>query len=291
MARRHHATMQQLDGLRAKFAGITGRFVGTVETAAGAWLGGTIEGRTDGGTVLKVPINLGVGVLFLAAGHLEARGRAWSAHLNNLGNGFVGSYIAATGYAFGKRWKETGKIFGGGGHPWSHPYDGWRAIGSGSGSGGPRRPLRGADGRDRAAHAGGCAACAPVDRLALDTQISRSGPDAPSLRRRVRARPRGRRLLRREGPSSAQRPADLEREDRGSVSCFPLLRARMRSAQATALSRKVSSWQFVLLSSILARCRRFSPAGTTSSARRSATGATASTAVAATPGTVATRTP
>ena len=124
MARRHHATMKQLDGLRDKFAGITGRFVGTVETAAGAWLGGTIEGRTDGGTVLKVPINLGVGVLFLAAGHLELAGAQWSAHLNNLGNGFVGSYIAATGYAFGKRWKETGKIFGGGGHPWSHPYDG-----------------------------------------------------------------------------------------------------------------------------------------------------------------------
>ena len=126
MARRHHATMQKLDGLREKFAGITGRFVGTVETAAGAWLGGAIEGRTSGGTVLNVPINLGAGVLFLVAGHLEMAGRDWSDHLNNLGNGFIGSYLAATGYAFGKRWKETGKLLGGGGHPWSHPYEnGW----------------------------------------------------------------------------------------------------------------------------------------------------------------------
>ncbi len=124
MARRHHQTMKKLDGLRGKFAGLTERFVGTIETGAGAWLGGTIEGRTGGGTVLKVPINLGVGVLLLAAGHLDLAGPQWSGHLNNVGNGFLGSYIAATGYAFGKRWKETGKLFGGGGHPWTSPYDG-----------------------------------------------------------------------------------------------------------------------------------------------------------------------
>lgn len=129
MARRHHATMKQLDGLREKFAGFTQRFIGTIETGAGAWLGGTIEGRTGGGTVLKIPINLGVGAILLAAGHLDLAGDQWSEHLNNLGNGFIGSYVAATGYAFGKRWKETGKMFGGGGHPWSDPYDqtpGWQ---------------------------------------------------------------------------------------------------------------------------------------------------------------------
>ncbi len=126
MARRHHATMKKFDALREKFAGITSRFVGTVETAAGAWLGGTIEGRTEGGTVLKVPINLGVGAILLAAGHFELAGAEWSGHLNNLGNGFVGSYLAATGYSFGKRWRETKSIFGGGGHPWTRPYEnGW----------------------------------------------------------------------------------------------------------------------------------------------------------------------
>lgn len=127
MARRHHATMKKLDGLREKFSGITQRFVGTLEVGAGSWIGGAIEGRTSGGTVLKVPINLGVGALLLAAGHLDLAGDQWSEHLNNLGNGFIGSYIAATGYAFGKRWKETGKMFGGGGHPWAQPYEqnGW----------------------------------------------------------------------------------------------------------------------------------------------------------------------
>jgi hypothetical protein len=123
MAKRHHATMKKLDGLRDKFSGITERFVGTIEVGAGAWLGGAIEGRTGGGTVLRVPINLGVGALLLVAGHLDLAGDQWSGHLNNLGNGLIGSYVSATGYAFGKRWRETGKLFGGGGHPWTSPYE------------------------------------------------------------------------------------------------------------------------------------------------------------------------
>jgi len=123
MARRHHATMKQLDGLRGRLAGMTGRFVGTVEVGVASWLGGAIEGRTGGGTFLKIPINLGVGALFLAAAHLDLAGPQWSGHLNNLGNGFLGSYVAASGYSFGKTWKETGKMFGGGGAPWTHPYE------------------------------------------------------------------------------------------------------------------------------------------------------------------------
>src|SRR4029079_2781484 len=122
MARRHHATMKKLDDIRQKVSGITGRFVGTVETGAGAWLGGVTEGRTSGGTVLGIPINLGVGALLLAVGHFELAGAGASDHLNNVGNGLVGSYVAATGYAFGKRWRDTGKVLGGGGHPWAHPY-------------------------------------------------------------------------------------------------------------------------------------------------------------------------
>lgn len=126
MARRHHATMKKLDGIREKVAGITGRFIGTAETAAGAWIGGAIEGRTAGGTVLRIPINLGVGAILLAVGHLDLVGADWSNHVNNVGNGFIDSYVAATGYAFGKRWRETGKVFGGGGHPWTSPYEnGW----------------------------------------------------------------------------------------------------------------------------------------------------------------------
>ena len=126
MARRHHATMKKLDGIREKFGGITQRAVSTIEMGAGAWLGGTIEGRTGGASLGPLPINLGVGVLLLAAGHLDLAGDKYSEHLNNIGNGFIGSYLAATGYAFGKRWKETGKVLGGGGHPWTRPYEnGW----------------------------------------------------------------------------------------------------------------------------------------------------------------------
>jgi hypothetical protein len=125
MARRHHATMKKLDGIQERYSGVTKRLIGTAETGAGAWIGGAIEGRTAGGTVLKFPINLGVGALLLGAGFLKLAG-PWSDHLNNIGNGFIGSYVAATGYSFGKRWRETGKILGGGGHPWAHPYEtGW----------------------------------------------------------------------------------------------------------------------------------------------------------------------
>lgn len=145
MARRHHATMKQLDGLREKFSGMTRGFVGTLETGAGAWLGGAIEGRTGGGTVMHVPLNLGAGLLLLTAGHLNLAGEQHSEHLNNLGNGFVGSYVAATGYAFGKRMKETGKLFGGGGHPFTEPYaNGWSQENSGPGPGlaeGPATPV------------------------------------------------------------------------------------------------------------------------------------------------------
>jgi hypothetical protein len=88
-----------------------------------------LEGRLGGLSVGPLPVNLLIGVGFLGAGLLVAghtSGERYSEHFSNLGNGFVGSYLAATGYAFGKRWKETNSIFGGGGRPWTHPYEnGW----------------------------------------------------------------------------------------------------------------------------------------------------------------------
>jgi len=147
MARRHHATMKELDGLRAKFSGFTKGFISTLETGAGAWIGGAIEGRTGGGTVMQVPLNLGAGLFLLTLGHLNLAGEQNSEHLNNLGNGFVGSYVAATGYAFGKRWRETGKLTGGGGHPFTAPYEnGWSPENAGPGPGlaaGPASAVQG----------------------------------------------------------------------------------------------------------------------------------------------------
>jgi hypothetical protein len=121
MARRHHATMKKLDGIRERITGVTQRFVGTLEAATGAWIGGALEGRTGGAALGPLPINLLAGVALIAGSHLNVAGK-WNDDLTHVGNGLVGSWAAATGYAFGKRWKDTGKMFGGGGHPWGHPY-------------------------------------------------------------------------------------------------------------------------------------------------------------------------
>ena len=126
MARRHHATMQKLDGIREKFSGYAQKSFGLLETGAGAWAGGLIEGRFGGAALGPLPINLLAGAGFLIAGYAGLGGEKYSEHFNNLGNGLVASYTSAIGYAFGKRWKETGKMLGGGGHPWAHPYEnGW----------------------------------------------------------------------------------------------------------------------------------------------------------------------
>jgi hypothetical protein len=126
MAKRNHATMKKLDAVQEKFSLLKGRWTGTLETAGGAWLGGTIEGRTGGGAIGPIPFNLGLGLVLIGAGHFGNRspGRlgAWSEDLNSVGNGVLASWAAATGFAFGKRWKESGHVLGGGGHPWSHPY-------------------------------------------------------------------------------------------------------------------------------------------------------------------------
>jgi hypothetical protein len=128
--------------MRAKFAGVTGRFVGTLEVGTASWLGGALEGRTGGKAFGPVPLNLGAGLVLVALGHMNVGGALFakrtssadgsttesvmlasssSDHLNNLGNGFIGSYLAATGFAWGRKWKETGKMFGH--HSWSQAYD------------------------------------------------------------------------------------------------------------------------------------------------------------------------
>jgi hypothetical protein len=126
MARRHHATMQKLDSLRAKITDYAHKSFGLLETGAGAWVGGLVEGKFGGAALGPLPYNLLAGVGFLVAGHMNLGGVQYSKHLENIGNGMVASYTSALGYSFGKRWRETGKAFGGGGSPWMHPYEnGW----------------------------------------------------------------------------------------------------------------------------------------------------------------------
>lgn len=147
MAKRHHATMKKLDGIKEKISLYTQKSFGLLETGFGSWTGGLLEGRTGGASLGPVPLNLGIGVVLATVGaiagarkekvtvteevtadfrRVTAQRDQIGEHLTNLGNGFIGSYLAATGYAFGKRWKETGKVLGGGGHPWTQPYEnGW----------------------------------------------------------------------------------------------------------------------------------------------------------------------
>jgi hypothetical protein len=127
LARRHHATMRKLDGMREQITGISHHAFSLAETGAGAWLGGAIEGKYDGYALGPLPINLLAGIGFLVAGYAKLGGATYSQHFENFGNGLVSSWAAAIGYAFGKRWRETGKAFGGGGHPWAQPYaeGGW----------------------------------------------------------------------------------------------------------------------------------------------------------------------
>jgi hypothetical protein len=114
MAKRHHDTMRKFDAYKAKFAGLASKFVSTLEVSGGAFLGGVVEGKTDGGLLMKVvPINLAAGAALLVVGHLPwAEERGVDAHLNNVGNGLVAGYVASKGYAFGKHWHDTGKLFG-----------------------------------------------------------------------------------------------------------------------------------------------------------------------------------
>ncbi len=121
IAQHAHRVHRKHEALKAKFKGFTERFVSTLEVGAGAYLGGVLEGRTNDGKVLHVPINLGAGLLALAAAHLDLAGREWSGHLNNLGNGFVASYAGRAGYHFGEKWLHEGFGAAFGRHPMAPP--------------------------------------------------------------------------------------------------------------------------------------------------------------------------
>jgi len=112
MARRHHATMQKLDGIREKVLGVSQKTFGVLETGFGAWLGGVVEGRSGGWALGPLPVNLLAGIAFIGAGYANLGTEKYSEHFSNIGNGLLASYTAAMGYNFGKNWKEGKKLFG-----------------------------------------------------------------------------------------------------------------------------------------------------------------------------------
>lgn len=115
LAKRLHQAHGKIDELRAKWSGVANAALSTAEVSAGAFLGGVLEGKTDGAALLdKIPYNLLGGVALLAAGHTVLADSDWAEHVNNVGNGFVAGYIASKGFAFGQRWQQTGKLLGGG---------------------------------------------------------------------------------------------------------------------------------------------------------------------------------
>lgn len=123
LAKRLHHTNSHLARIQGNIADIAGRALGTIEVGAGAWLGGLMEGYTDGKTLAKVPLNLLTGLALIGASHApRIVPNHLRDHLNSLGSGFVSSYVAAVGYAFGSKWKKEGFKFWGR-HTLSQPYN------------------------------------------------------------------------------------------------------------------------------------------------------------------------
>jgi hypothetical protein len=142
LARRNHATMQKLDAIKGRAAAIGTRLRSTLEMGFGAWAGGLLEGKTGGMAIGPLPINLLGGIALLGFGQLDIT-KGWGDDLSNVGNGLIGSYLAASGYALGKRWRDTGHFLGGGGHPFYSPYqDGW-AHGGAAAPAAPAAPVSG----------------------------------------------------------------------------------------------------------------------------------------------------
>ena len=126
MARRHHATMQKLDAINGRVAGSVGRFIGTIESVGGAFLGGVIEGRWGGPALGPLPVNLLAGIGALVLSHAKTRhiGK-YSDDLHHVGNGLVNSWLSAVGFAFGKRVQSMGlrgALGSGATEPFMHPY-------------------------------------------------------------------------------------------------------------------------------------------------------------------------
>jgi hypothetical protein len=104
---------QRLENMKEKFSGVTAKVIQTAEIGLGALAGGVIQGKAgpEGATFVHVPIDLGAGLVLNALSVFEVAG-AHSAHLGNVGDGLIASYVTTMGFNFGKSWHDTGKLFG-----------------------------------------------------------------------------------------------------------------------------------------------------------------------------------
>lgn len=102
---------RKLTAMRDKFSGTTKKVVATIETAAGAGIGGLIQGHagTEGSHLFGIPTDLGGGLALNFLGYFNAAGD-YSEHLNHLGNGLLSSFVSSVTFGWGNAWRETGKF-------------------------------------------------------------------------------------------------------------------------------------------------------------------------------------
>lgn len=112
LARRGEHLYKRLEKLREKLSGTTARAVRTLEVSAAAVVGGVIQGKAgpEGAHIMHVPTDLGLGLALNVLGYFDAAGDEYSEHLNNLGDGFLASYLSNIGFGWGNTWRTTGKL-------------------------------------------------------------------------------------------------------------------------------------------------------------------------------------
>ncbi len=118
-----HAEKEKFKGrvahYKAKTAKAVQKVVRTLEVTAGATIGGVIQGgytKTDpvtgkavGPHFMHVPVDLGLGLIFVVAGAFDAAGDH-SDHLVNFGDGLIGAYASNLGFTLGQGWRASGKM-------------------------------------------------------------------------------------------------------------------------------------------------------------------------------------
>jgi hypothetical protein len=114
IAHRAHSLSRRLEKMREKLSGTTAKAVRTLEVSAAALAGGVLQGKAgpEGAHIFHVPVDLGLGLALNVLGYFDAAGDEYSDHLNNLGDGFLASYLSNVGFGWGNTWRTTGKLFG-----------------------------------------------------------------------------------------------------------------------------------------------------------------------------------